>query len=573
MRRALFLLAVLLATSLMGVQTSRAQFVECTPEYIASFRVPAYDWEPGQIDCEEFWRFQFRTPAGPRWVRLIGSRDSARLLPGGGIETLRAAAERSTEVMRGLGTYLVDDITLLISRPRSRPDEPQPEGGYAGAWTELADGPEFNACHVTLLITTDFTDVDVAQTVGHEIFHCIQKASLSAAQNQTDVELGQWWIEGSAEEFGVLVARSAGGRWSRTAPFEDAVAARVPLYEMSYEAAIFFFWRHQEHGLEALMPFLRQMAERGDAGAQMAAMAAALPYDEWMDFAQAYDDRRIRAPGGGPLAFASQRVDGERWAVNSDLSVHERELRPFVVELGWAAYECGVWQNTLSANVDVRREDQTTWAPWPGRFDTEEQGNLRFRVAAMVSTSEALEFRLEAEKRESCTQCQVSRAIDRCIVGTWEQTGGGPMEYLRSMRIPQVTRDAMGRLVLSMSSDGTFASYPVPIDYQIQVPGNDGEIITSDAFGDIRGTNGRWSAEDGQVRACFDGGGEASATTVTVIRGRPVVIPHTSGGVAGISGSSSYTCSDTTLTTSTPMGNGADMTYTFRRLTPPPRRR
>jgi hypothetical protein len=146
------------------------------------------------------------------------------------------------------------------------------------------------------------------------------------------------------------------------------------------------------------------------------------------------------------------------------------------------------------------------------------------------------------------------------------------MDYIRNIGIPQVTRDAMGKLVLSMSDDGTFVSRGVPIDYQIQVQGNDGDVITSDAFGDIQGTNGRWSAEGGAITACFDGGGESSATTVTTVRGQTMVIPHSGGGLAGINGAASYTCSDTTLTTSTPMSGGGTMTYTFRRLTPPPRR-
>ena len=61
--------------------------------------------------------------------------------------------------------------------------------------------------------------------------------------------------------------------------------------------------------------------------------------------------------------------------------------------------------------------------------------------------------------------------------------------------------------------------------------------------------------------------------TTTVIQGHPIQMPHRSWGMAGTGGSTSYTCDDTTMTTSAPMGNGQNMTYTFRRLTPPPRRR
>lgn len=322
--------------------------------------MPAYAWSPGQVDCHEFWSFSFPTPAGERWIRLIGDRNAARGLPAGVTETIRQSALRSTAQMADLGTYLVDDITMLLSRPRSNPTEPQPEGGYSGAWTTRTPVPgEFDACHVTLFILVDYSTVDIHHTVAHELFHCIEQASLAPAQYATAGGAGAWWVEGAAELFGSLVAGTAGGRWERTTGFENAVRARQALNEMSYNAAILFLWHYQERGLGALMPFLHRMADQNTSSAQQNAMEDALTAEQWLDFAQAYDDRRIRDVGGGSLGFG-QRIPGEIWAIDADFSAHQRDLYMFVIETGWAEYACGTWENEIrDPSIEVRREDST----------------------------------------------------------------------------------------------------------------------------------------------------------------------------------------------------------------------
>ena len=85
MRRTLLLLATLLAASLLGAQPSHADFAVCTDAYVNTFRQVPRDssgsrffWSPGQVDCHEFWRLPFSTPAGTRWIRLIGDADARR---------------------------------------------------------------------------------------------------------------------------------------------------------------------------------------------------------------------------------------------------------------------------------------------------------------------------------------------------------------------------------------------------------------------------------------------------------------------------------------------------------------
>jgi hypothetical protein len=293
-----------------------------------------------------------------------------------------------------------------------------------------------------------------------------------------------------------------------------------------------------------------------------------LDAEQWLEFAQAFDDRRIHYPGGGAVDFG-QQVEGEEWRI-TESSQHQRPLKAFTIGLGWADYDCGRWENEITeANLEVRREDVETWGAWPNEIDTRDSAgaNGRYRIVGLITNpGEEIDFRLDATRREACTECQTEAVIDQCLVGRWEQVSGGPMDYLRRQGIPQVLRDNVGRLVITMRDDGTFTSQSVPIDYQITVP--DDEPFVSDAIGGVAPTSGRWSAERGRIAACFDSGGEFSGTVSVTRRGRTVTIPRNTEGVGGIGGTSNYSCNDTTLVTTSPMPNGDTMTYEFRRVTP-----
>ena len=580
MRRTLLLLATLLAASLLGAQPSHADFAVCTDAYVNTFRQVPRDssgsrffWSPGQVDCHEFWRLPFSTPAGTRWIRLIGDADAAGTLPvSNGVERIREAADRATRAMRGLGTYLVDDITMMLS-PVQADFTPSIHGATPTGWAIRSQAKvEFAECHVTLMFTAEDNDsASINHVIAHELFHCVQQASLTPEQFASiGGGLGQWWGDGSAELFASLASGERSARYDRTSTFENSVRNRQPLYEQNYGAAIFFFWHFQEKGLDELIPFLRRMAGNGSAAAQRLAMAAALSDDDWVSFAQAYDDRRILHPLGLPLSFGA-REEGETWTIASDYSSHERELGLFVIELGWADYSCGTWENETSVQgVEVRRESGREWGPWPQELDTEERA-LRLRIAAMVTSDDNHQLRLEAEKRESCAGCLVSRAIDRCVVGRWRQTGGGPLEYLRSRGVP-ITIANQTELVLTMNDDGTFSTNDIDTDVEMEQTMPRGRTMRSTGQGRTGAVSGRWSAEDGELMGCIDEGGAQEGMTTTQVESHVVSSPWGGLDVRGSGGATTYTCSDTTFTTSAPTEHGP-MEYRFTRMSPPPRGR
>ncbi|WP_395647531.1 hypothetical protein [Terricaulis sp.] len=586
MRRILLLLAVLAATSLLGAPPTRAQLREspdCTDEYVRSFTVPPFEdhpgWSPGRIQCRVYFDLTHDTPAGLIQVRGIGDENVQESLPPGGVDAIEAGVREALSRLSELGDYDLDDTTFLISAIPSARTDIQPRTGYSDAWTVAgASRAGYVECHVTLFIQTDYSAAEIRYAVAHELFHCVQKATLSVGQNASQSGRGLWWVEGSAEWFAALVAGPQ-ERWARAPRFERAVARGDALYEMSYQMAVFFYWYHQAHGgAGAILPFLHRMSEGGAAIAQEIAMQRVLSEDEWLAFAQAYDQREINYPRGGRVSFG-QPPDGETFNIEGD-GEHAVALKPFVITLGWAEYQCGRWNNTATdANLKIRRADSDSWARWPSEIDARDHGapSGRYRFVGMPTTHDgATDFTLNTRRIEACTECVLRRAtIDRCVVGRWRLTAGGPTEYLRS-RMPQgmeLPRLEQSDVELIYADDGTFRSegHSFGTTMVFRRPGDDS--IVGETDGVTRAMTGRWAAEGSQLYSCIDGGGSAESFNSMVSGGAGAYWEGSSSSPAGAGGSDSYTCSDTTLSLSSPMPSGDVMTQTYTRLTPAPRRR
>lgn len=567
MRRALLLFAVFLLACAFPTPPARAQFAACDHDYVATFDVPAIagdpSWSAGTIECVEFFRFQFETPHGTRWVRGVGDVNVDTMIVPGGVDAIREGARRAVARLPDLGDYKINNVTILIAFSTAEHLEEPPEARTV-AWTlpGVADGvPE---CHVTFFMLNDWSvDSEVPHGVAHEMFHCVQDATLTEAQNLTKSGGGLWWSEGSAELFAAAAIGSP-TRFNRAAQFNGAVADGVPLTRLSYAAAVFFYWRYQNEGLGFLIPFLMRMSTDGSADAQDAALRSTMSEEQMLDFAEAYDDSRISYPGGSALNFGAQ-VDGETWRIDST-STHRATLEPFVIRVGWAEYACGRWGNALNdANVAAR--SGPAWADWPSETDGR-GGGARYRTVAIHTGDEAGELRLRAERREACTACMAASVIDRCLVGRWRQSGGGPVEYLRARGIP-FTHTNVDPLVLTMNDDGTFQTGGANLDVGTRTVDSHGHVMESESQGRVQASFGRWSADGGRISGCFDGGGSGSGTTRSSAAGYTITTPFSSPDVGGTSGGTSYTCSATTFTTSQPTRYGP-MTYTFTRETPPP---
>lgn len=163
------------------------------------------------------------------------------------------------------------------------------------------------------------------------------------------------------------------------------------------------------------------------------------------------------------------------------------------------------------------------------------------------------------------TCLDVPIVIDKCMLGTWKLTGGGPLAYLQSkgLNIREATPDSY---TMTFNDDGTMRSSGFGFDQTVVSKIPRGEMIGT-TTGDVKGVAGMWSASSGKLSMCFTYGGQSSTqTTVRTSRGGGFSDSQNTGGLAGRGGSASYTCNGAKLITSDSMPNGDEMKHEYSRI-------
>jgi hypothetical protein len=551
--------AALAAVLLGGAGPAAAQFLDCMSDgYLASF--PEAPTAEG-LACRELFRFEVATPEGPRFMRGIADAGAGWAAPPDLVAEVERGARLAGAAFARLGSFRVDNITLLILDDVHATGDLSGPGDGAVLGTALSDRnlppgtpPE---CLLTIYaLAPGATDGSMATTVAHEIFHCVQGASYAGPKYQSYVAGGAWWIEGAAEAFAAAAVPESAAHTDRSPEFDAAVAGRVPLNDMAHEAAQFFYWLMQTRGgLAALMPFQDAMAETGGAAAQQAAMRRALSPDEWAAFAQAYADGRITHPQGGTLASAPP--EGEVLTIE-DAGPFPLPMAPFTLTLGRADYGCGVWANRQRPPApQLSWKAGGDWQELPAELDTREGGDRAWRLVALpVDEGEG---GLSVERRAGCAPCLGSSEIDACLVGTWEVSGGGPEEWMRAQGI-RSSFAFDGPRQMTLRRDGLFSTggFGVTAD-----EAQDG--MRMEGEGEVAAAQGTWSVTEGRLNTCIAaGGGMGGEVTITT--------PDTSGTMAtgappGGSLSVGYSCAGGELVTTLPMGGGLPAMETrYRRI-------
>lgn len=537
-----------LAAIMAMPDSARAQFGDCSDgDYLALFDERLQS-TPFAYDCNERLRLTVMTDDGERAIRLIhdASADWA-MVPGIVAEAergLRAAAA----ALEQIGPFRMDPVTVLLIDglpPRS------PGGdGFSdiAAMTGHTPGGE---CRIGLwLLSAGGDPAHAAFALAHEFFHCVQLATLTPAQMATarggTGSGGDWWIEGSAEWFAALAVADPGPLPERVETFNE-ISADVALYDMAYASVVFFLWLGEERGAAGILPFLRGMADNPSAAAQRAAMASAVSADDWLRFAQAYLDREIRHPHGTGLAL--EPSEGEDWAWDRTRT-ETIGLEPFVLKRGWLVFQCGRWGTDArpAAARHAVREEGGPWGGLPPQIEVEEGEPARFRFAAMAAARERIDLRIEGRVEASCEPCAGSRAIDRCLVGAWRQTGGGAVEWMRrnmppGLSIPNVNA---GEQAMVLMEDGTYWTAPFSQELTILIEGRDG-TTRADGRG-VAQASGRWSAEGGRLNLCADSEAFSGRAVFTPPSGGRFTMPLAAPGPSGPM-SYDYTCSAGSLET------------------------
>ncbi|MEM6422406.1 MAG: hypothetical protein AAF698_07435, partial [Pseudomonadota bacterium] len=538
---------------------AEAAFGDCTePAYLRSVLgvAPAADF-----DCEEAFRIAVPTASGSREVRAIydaGAPPSASL-----IASTRRAVEQSRDALAAFGSVDIHDTTILLATdtvPEGAGDADDPDGDEATAVGSRRDAAGPRECKVAVFANAlAGSPTGGAAVIAHELFHCVQFASLSPGQMPQFGPGGdEWWVEGSAEFFAAFAIPGSGTETNRGPEFDAAVRADTPLYDMGYGAMVFFSWLIETRGPGALMPFLRAMAESTADQAQRSAMRRALDGAGWLDFAKAVADDAISHPQGGRLGLTR---DGDYIWEFTDNGTQTISLPPFVLRRGALEYACGEWRNTTTPAdppAAARPQDGDVWGRIPPEVDTEE--TTQFRFAGLSTGDEPVELAIEAERVLACEPCGETRAVDACLVGTWRMSGGGPIEWMRSQGLPITSAFSTPRIVQFLS-DGIYATEPFDTGLTMELD----EDAIGEAEAQVAVAVGRWSAEEGVLNICQDSGGLSGQMTARTPSGsttRGISQP----GMGTLT--QSYSCARTSLTTSLPFRGMAPMTTEYTRIGP-----
>lgn len=501
----LVLATVVLITS---PRPAAAEFGVCDePAYMACFDTRFGEGPLGlgpRYDCVERLRVPARAHSGVRHIRVLHDLNADWVTD----EALMAEIDRGVRAaaaqLERMGTFDLRDVSILVADDFPPREDAETFSNFAG-WTYADPTGSERECQIAFFVLGPGGKTDYAAAViAHEIFHCVQKATLSPEQTNSIVGMGfearggAWWMEGSADWFASMAVEGPAYFQRRVDSF-DAESPTTPLHHMSYQSLPFFWWYSAEHGETAVLPFLAGMAASGDERAQTTAMAEALPQARWLDFAQAYLDGRIQRPRGAAVRFNPQEGETVRW---ESTRVVRRPLQPFVIDRAWLECDCGTWATAADPDAVFRvRPDEGRWGALPDRIDTEAGDDAWFRLAAFNATPARRDLVFDFRHEVPCEGCGGNR-IDPCVAGRWRLTSGGAAEWMRrnlgsGFDVP--VSEAWGELITVTRTGGYYAG-DVRGHAVMTQQRSDG-VTRSVADTRVRGS-GRWSAENGTLTLC-----------------------------------------------------------------------
>ncbi|MBS0384717.1 MAG: hypothetical protein JSS00_05140 [Proteobacteria bacterium] len=426
-----------------------------------------------------------------------------------------------------------------------------------GGYTDFAPGSE---CHITFyLLGPAATSAFGANAAAHELFHCVQRASLTQDQIHTSnggaPGGGTWWIEGSAEWFTTLALGAPAYQRSRVELF-DSNSPTTALNDMAYEAYVFFAWLGGAHGPNAVVPFLQQMAASASPGAQRAAMGAAMPQSDWLHFAEDYMDRNIRDGQGVSIGSSPQEGGTLEW---NETRTERLTLAPFTLSRRNLSVHCGRWSFApRPSQYHAAKPASGSWGELPRDLDNLANDHGDFRFVAMNTSASDVALQLAVTRTAECAECGGSHELDRCMIGTWQMTTDGAEQWMREhLRGYHSTGLSAVGNTMTLRADGTFTTG----SSHTEASGTLGSA-SGRGFLNAQGS-GRWSTSGGNLNICTDAASAAGQVTViehghsVTVRTAPQIPPVSSNG---------YACSGDTFTQTIPMGSHGEVRSTYNRI-------
>lgn len=546
---------------------ARASFGDCNdPHYLGLFDEALGALPAGSFDCAVGDPVMVTSDAGVSRIRIIQHLNADWALAPGAMRSIKDGVAAAARAMPSLGSYRISDVTILLvdgfppGTPASEPGREVESQGQIAAWTSFDGGPE---CRITVWLLGPGATADYGgAVVAHELFHCVEAATLTSAQLNTGnvgtAGGGTWWIEGAADWFSTVALPAPAYMQDRTDMF-DSEAPTTPINGMAYEAYVFFSWLGGANGANSIMPFLRQMASTTGVGAQRAAMSRALRAEDWLRFAEDYVDQNIRDGHGASINSHPQAPSATyTWSAARTQRV---DLAPFTITRRNLAFECGRW--TIAprpARYHGAKPAGGAWGDLPADLDNlaHDRGEMEF--IGMNASDASVALSIQGTLAARCQVCGAEPVVlDRCMIGTWEMTTNGAQEWMRE-NVPdfRVTGVTAADNTLTLNPDGTFFTGNARIHAT-------GESDEASGEAHLAGqATGRWSTASGALTLCYDSG-SAGGTVTVYQRGGSATAPISAPTPA--TWTTPYQCSSDTLTQQVPMGARGPVNniYTRRR--------
>ncbi|MGH6950641.1 MAG: hypothetical protein ACREH4_07195 [Vitreimonas sp.] len=492
------------------------------PEAIVRRREAAYleqfDERIGAVeyDCVERLRVPVATRSGTRHVRIIHDRSADWIADASSMAAFERGARSAVEAIGRLGGVDLENVTLLLA-------DDFPPRADAHTFSDIAALAEFDndgECRVVFYLAGPVSLAEHAAWVtAHEVFHCVQAANLAPAQISSGSNGlgggGDWWIEGSASWFAALSVPDLETMRGFLDGF-DAASPATPLNRMAYEASVFFLWLGQDRSPPQVMLFLAGMAPSRAESAQRTAMLDALPQESWLKFAEDYLDDRIRHPHGGDLGL--NPGEGEVWTWSATRT-QSQPIEPFTLVRSKLVFECGRWRTSVRPAPAHHARDigGADWAPLPAEIDASEGREANYRFVAMHAGPSRATLNIVGTQESGCGDCAGVRETDACLIGSWQLTGGGSVEWMRRQGIPgdYSTRNE----TITFRRDGTFVTAMLGMESQVEMRHGRADGRAQAQAG------GRWSTRDGVLNLCSDMQHLSGRTVFTSRDGRRVTVP------------------------------------------------
>lgn len=563
LRSSLLLFCVIVGIAVNGAAKA-SEFGDCNnPAYLAKFDARLAR-ETGFL-CVETGRTPVRSDAGTTHIRIVQHLVADWATRPGAMRSFKQGVDASAAAMASLGSFRISDVTILLVDGYG-PGGGSENFGDIAAWTNFAPESE---CHITIwLLGAGATASYGAAVVSHELFHCVQRSSLSRAQLDSAATLGAagggtWWQEGSADWFSTVAVTPPRYIGDRVSVF-DRDSPRTALNRMSYDAYVFFAWMGGARGRESVMPFLRAMASSAGESAQRAAMTAALPADQWLRFAEDYRDQRIRDGRGGSIGSTPQAGDAYDW---ENTRTQRVDLAPFVLKRANITVRCGRWRfNPQPRRFHAVKAGGTeTWTDFPATIDAMDGNTREFKFVGMAASATPIALQIAGTREAGCEQCAATREIDRCLIGTWQMTVDGMQQWMREhITQVRVTGTSLVDNTMMLNEDRSFITGASQVSAHLETVRSDPRATGS---GTLHGQiSGRWSAARGQFNLCPDAG-DMSGTIKVNIHGQTITRPMP---VTRLQPSTrSYVCAGNSLRITTSMGSAGTATSVYTKVSGP----